>query len=285
MENNDKSVNKRREPRAGITAVLMPFMGTRESDQGTFEYLLDDISSQGVGLSIPSWLVRRERLKTGDLVNLHLPFQRHGRFYIRGRVQWGRWDEEKQAQFCGLLMETGRRPPYPVFLSLAKGELLLDLEGFENTEDLMTLLFKDAYLLKKGILIYLKHLTPFFYRIGDYPTKQFPQLKQTLLEDIRKKAEENALWLETIFNEFSMEKWPLSEIPRHMDLEMLRQAMESEVQRDLLAMVFTSETVRPYLNAIYELEKKQSNLFNTIVVIYTRALSDDLKFIEPLSTE
>jgi hypothetical protein len=264
---------RRKEERHAVDSILLPFLGTRENDQGAFEYLLSNLSASGVGISIPRWLVSREHLKEGDRINLHIPFRRSERFYTRGTVMWERWDAEQEAQFCGLRMQSSLRPPYyPVYISLLQGDVHLDLQRFRSTENLIQRILKDAYLLKRGILIYLRHLVPFFYRIGEYPIEEYPELKETLLDDIRHRVESNALWLEDLYDTALREHWEQEELPVALDLGKLRETMESEVQRDLLATVFETGAVRPYLDAIYELEKKQSHLFNTLVMLYIQVL-------------
>lgn len=268
--------DRRRDPRRAIGSILMPFLGTRETDQGAFEYLLTDISQSGVGLSIPKWLVSREHLKPDDRINLHLPFSHNKRFYTRGQVAWTRWDDQQEAQLCGLRMERSIRPYYHVYISIESGGFEIDLQDFETVENLLQSLLKDAYLLKRGVLIYLKHLVPFFYRIAAYPTHDYPELKETLLDDIRQHVARHARQLNDLYDTAVAERWAQKEIPRLLDLEQLRELMESDVQRDLLMTVFGGGSVAPYLNAIYELEKKQSHLFNTIVMLYLQELAESI---------
>ena len=269
--------DRRFRSRKPIGSILMPFLGTRESDQGAFEYLLSDISASGVGLVIPRWLVSREHLKKNDVINLHIPFRYDERFYTRGHVAWERWDEEQEAQMCGLQMDPSIRPFYRVYISIETGGFELDLQEFDTVGNLLHGLLKDAYLLKRGILIYLKHLVPFFYRITEYPTDEYPELKETLLDDIRGRVKGNADRLESLYDTAVTEGWTQRDIPRLLDLEQLRGWMETEVQRDLLMAVFGGGGVRPYLNAIYELEKKQSHLYNTIVMLYLQVLAESVE--------
>ena len=82
----------------------------------------------------------------------------------------------------------------------------------------------------------------------------------------------NLSWLEEKYDTALEEHWEREDLPVVLDLGRLRAALESDVPRDLLAMVFDSRSVRPYLDAIYELEKKQSHLFNTLVMLYLQGL-------------
>ena len=69
---------------------------------------------------------------------------------------WENWDDRQEAQFCGLRMQSSLRPYYPVYISLQAGNIRLDLKRFESVENLIQKIFKDAHLLKRGTLIYLR---------------------------------------------------------------------------------------------------------------------------------
>ena len=109
---------KRRDPRLPLDSVLLPFLGSREEDHVCFEYLPLDLSLHGIGIAIPNWLVNRERLQTGDLINLNVPFALQGKTFHQGKVAWTRWDDVMQAQLSGLSLEKEKPPNYPLYFSL-----------------------------------------------------------------------------------------------------------------------------------------------------------------------
>ena len=164
-------------------------------------------------------------------------------------------------------------PYYPVFISLRAANVSIDLQDFDSSGDLLYLLLKDAHLLKRGTLIYLKHLVPFFYRVGEYPSSEYKALKDNILEDIRGRVDAQVRLLADYQAVASHEEWRLTDLPRVLDLNIFRSAIESEMQRDLLLTVFQVGTVRFYLDAIQELEKKLYHTFNTLMMLYMQALS------------
>ena len=269
---SNQSANHRREERQSLDSLILPFMGSREPDQGDFEYILYDISTSGVGISMPKWLVSRESLKRGDIINLNLPFKRESRFYTRGVVMWTKWDEENEAQVCGIRMDSiAPMPYYPIFISLSSGGLMLDLKDFELPDNILQTLLKDAYLIKRGILIYFKHLIPFFSRITDHSREEFVNLDESFLSDIQNQIKRKADALLEIYDTSTAEKWNNMDFSSKVDIGNLRILMETAVQRDLLMTVFDRNSVRPYLDAIHELEKKQNNTYNTLVMLYIRS--------------
>lgn len=266
---------QRGENRIAIDSIILPFLGSLASNQATFEYLLHNLSPSGACIMIPRWVVRREHLHRGDNLELHAPFRYHGSFYTKGRVIWTRWDESSDCQVCGITMTEAPPPYYPVFISLQAAKVSIDLQDFDSSGRLLYLLLKDAHLLKRGTLIYLKHLVPFFYRVGEYPSSEYEALKDTILDDIRGRVDAQARLLADHQTVASRDGWRLVDLPRVLDLNIFRSAVESEMQRDLLLTVFQVDTVRFYLDAIQELEKKLYHTFNTLMMLYMQALTKE----------
>jgi len=268
-------LGRRREPRHPVDSIVLPFLGSTEAYQGTFEYLVDDLSPSGIRIVLPRWLVQREYLNPGDGVCLNAPFRFQGCFYSRGDVAWARWDETIEAQICGVRMAGAAPPYYPVFISLRAGAIGLDLQDFQSPERLLYLLLKDMYLLKRGILIYLKHLVPFFYRIGDYAPARYADFKDSILEDIRRRVDTHARFLSNLLMTAHRDGWGIDDIPRVIDLGEVREAVESEIQHDLLFTALGTESARPYLSAIQKLEQKLYYSFNALMMLYIQALGGE----------
>jgi hypothetical protein len=89
------------------------FSGSREEDQVCFEYLPLDVSLHGLGLTIPHWLVNRERLQEGDRINLNVPSALKGKTFHQEKIVWTRWYEALQGQVNGLSLEKEMPPNYP----------------------------------------------------------------------------------------------------------------------------------------------------------------------------
>ncbi|HOV87379.1 MAG TPA: PilZ domain-containing protein [Syntrophobacteraceae bacterium] len=263
---------RRTEPRFEFTSIVLPFLGSRVEDHLCFEYIPLDISTHGLKLAIPRWVVSRERLRDGDEVNLHVPFRLREGNFSRGRIVWSRWDDVHQGQVCGVRMEKAGHRHCRVFFDLDTREFGIDLKQFASPEDLALKVLKDSILLKRGVLIYLNHLVPYFSRVTPYPTDEYPLLKSLFLDDVKRKIEENIQKLEALHRK-ALEELPSgTEIPVFLDLEELRSLMESEIYLDLFKITFSTEAVLPLLSAIKELEERQYVNYNTLVMLYIRSL-------------
>jgi len=62
---------------------------------------------------------------------------------------------------------------------------------FKTIEDLAVRVLKDTVLLKKGILIYLKHLAPYLSRIADTTPEQYEFLRGFLINDTAARVQDN----------------------------------------------------------------------------------------------
>jgi hypothetical protein len=256
-----------------IDSILFPFLASREEDHACFQYLILDISLHGLKIAIPKWLVSREVLKEEELINLHLPFQLDKESFDQGKIVWARWDDEMQAQVCGVQVQKKPCAHYPIFVSFETKKISIDLGDFFSSERLLLLkLLKDAFLLKRGVLIYLNHLIPYFSRITEYPSKDYALLKEFFLDDVRNKVEKNQKKLEQLYEESREERSYQTQLAQHLDLEELRMLVESEIYMEVLKSAFETDSVMPYLRAIKKLEKKLYYNYNTIVMLYIRSL-------------
>lgn len=178
---------RRLDPRIPLDSVLLPFLGSREEDQVCFQYLPLDVSLHGLKIAIPHWLVKRERLQEGDLINLNVPFELAGKTFHQGKIVWTRWDEAMQAQVSGIFLRKEMPPNYPIYFSLETSRVIFaSLEV--SIDDLLARVLKDSMLLKKGVAIYFNHLIPYFSRITRYPASDYPALKEIFLDDIKNKV-------------------------------------------------------------------------------------------------
>jgi len=79
--------------------------------------------------------------------------------------------------------------------------------------------------------------------------------------------------LDELYNIFRKAHGNYREIARHLNLEDLRDIIESEIYIEVIKITFESEVALQYLLAIKELEKKLYYNYNTIVLIYIESLS------------
>jgi hypothetical protein len=127
-------------------------------------------------------------------------------------------------------------------------------------------------MLKKGVTIYLNHLIPYFSRISGYPSKDYPLLKEYMLNDIRENVKKNQNKIEELYEKVKNVSFARSPLATIIDLEELRNAMESEISSDLFKITFDNDVVLSYVNEIKTIEKKLYSHYNTVVILYIQSL-------------
>jgi len=263
---------QRKEKRIPIDSVVLPFIGSRVQDYSGFQYLIQDVSRNGLKIALPRWLVSREKLHQGDRVNFHVPFAFEGEFFNLGRIMWAKWDDSIEAQVCGVLLDKKSPVNYPVYISLESRDVAVDLAGFASREKLALKVLKDSILLKKGILIYLRHLTPYFSRIVEIASKDYDAVQDLLFDDVRAKVQANTQTLQDIHQNVLDSSARGGCLAEALDLEELRAAVDPEIYMDIFTFALETEKVVPYFKAVKDLEKKLYSNYNTLVMIYIRCL-------------
>jgi hypothetical protein len=259
----------RREKRLGVESVVLPFLGSRAEDYQTFEFLLQDVSPSGVGLCLPRWLASRELLRQGERVHLHLPFELGGRMLHSGTIAWVRWDEEQEAQLAGTVLDTATPTLYPVFVSMTTQQIAIDLTGFSGLEHILARVLKDSILLKRGILVYLKHLTAYFSRVCDLDREEYVLFRETIIDEVRQNVKAH---IESLTTMLRLANENGEQAVERLDLEDLRRAMDPELYIDMFRAALGDETVGIFLKAIKELERKLLSNYNTCVLLYINSL-------------
>lgn len=262
----------RREARIPIESIILPFFGSRASDYQPFDYLIQDVSPGGVKILIPSWAFGRERVDQGERVNLHVPFELGGKVLYSGMVVWQKLDEDRQGQVVGVTMDQGRPLSYPVFFSVGSRQLAIDLTVFESRGSLLAKLAKDIFLLKRGCLIYLRHLSAFFSRISDLSHEEYAQFRDFVFDDIIARTQKNSDYLSFFCERMAEVKDSLEAACSVVDLSELRQAVGPEMYIELFKSVYTDSFAMQYLYAIKELENKLYISYNTLVLVYCSSL-------------
>lgn len=262
----------RREERIAIDSVTLPFMGSRIEDSAIFQYLLMDISMHGAMILLPQWVMKREILHKEERIDFHLPFLFEGETYNQGRVAWTRWDEKMAGLACGVRIEARAPLYYPVYVSFEDKSIAIDLTDLAVTENLLEKIFKDTILLKKGILIYLKHIKPILARVTGYDAATLRELSGFLFEDMRALVVKNIERLKAFQSNIAPGGCSLYGIHQIFDLEALREAMEPELDDAVWGSAFVQDVMRQYLDAIVVLEKKIFYNYNTLVMLYAHAL-------------
>lgn len=262
----------RQDVRIPLTSVSLPFLGIREADHMTFQFFLQDVSKQGVQISIPEWVVAWNKLQIDDEISLFLPLDVEGQGLNRGNIVWLKRDETHREQHCGAHMEE--------FVRTDSFQLSLDPEGMiqwrrkvneETLRDFVAELLKDSSLLKKNILIYLSHLMPYFSRITK-DRDRYPEIRSMLFEDIRGQVDLHFQALKALSEKVATARDEASGLSELQDFEQLRQLMDSEIDQSLFQMVFEKETILWYLDEIKQLENRLFFNYNALVISHVLIL-------------
>ncbi|SMP59513.1 PilZ domain-containing protein [Desulfonatronum zhilinae] len=263
----------RREDRIAIDSVNLPFMGSRVEDSAIFQYLLMDISMHGARIVLPQWVVKREILHQGERIDFHLPFLFEGETFNQGSVAWATWDDNLGGLACGVRIDARTPLYYPVYVSFEGKSITIDLTDLPTAESLLEKILKDTILLKKGILIYLKHLKPILTRTTGYDAATLRRLRGFLFEDMHGLVLKNIEQLKVFRGNISHGVCSINRIQQVFDLEELREVMEPELDAAVWSSAFEQDVMRQYLAAIVTLEKKIFYNYNTLVMLYAHALA------------
>ncbi len=267
---------KRHEPRFGITSAVLPFLGNRSSDYQPFQYLVQDISQGGVRIALPNWVLLREVVSTGEDIQLNAPFQFNNKIHDAGRVAWQSWDQDLEAQVCGITLHTHVPSRYPVHISLSSKEISVDLQDFHDDENLLLQVLNDSALVKHGLIIYLGHLNAYFFRTSLISRQDYALFRKLILDDISQRVRNNYQEIMDICNQIRDAQNRDEAFSRILNLEDLRVLMQPEVYIELFARVLSLEVVDLYLKAIKTLEQKLYLNYNTVVMLYLKNLMQSL---------
>lgn len=258
-----------------VSAVNLPFLGSRLTPHSVFQYLLHNVDATGATFSVPAWVVRREHFRVGDRVDFHFPFRTSdGWNRHHGEINEVRWDAENNEQVCHALLRDREPLHHPVFAALDAGAITFRNERDEPADpgELLRSVLRDCHLLKRGVGVYFKHLVPLFSRITLFPTKDYGELRSMVLEDIRKRIDANIAAFAHWDAQAAAGSLTPATLSRDIDLENLRTAAEGEIDNELLETTFDTPVIRPYTSAIRLLEQKLYLNYNTLVLLFAHAL-------------
>lgn len=267
-----KDIESRRESRLPIESIVLPFFGSRESDFQPFEYLLQDVSPGGVKISIPNWVQGRESINRGERINLHVPFEIKGKVLYSGIVAWNSPEDDGQGQFLGVLMDRGKPLSYPIYFAVDSKHVSIDFGTFETRTPLLARLAKDVYLLKRGCLIYLKHLSAIFSRLSDLSKEEYGAFREFVFDDIISRTKKNATYLQNFHKIIISSGYSFKRTCSLIDISELRQAIEPEIYIEIFRSIYRDSMAMQYLYAIKQLEGKLYISYNTFVMAYCSSL-------------
>lgn len=254
-------------------SLKFPFLGTLD-DGEPFEYLLVSLSSNFAEIAVMNWFVNRVKLHVGDKIDLYLP----NRPNAAGAIV----EMNNNEELGGSVSKIALAEDPAVFNQPYN-------ENFQNESLIESLIFliNDSMILKEGLIVYFKHLIPYFSRIGDHTDKEYAQLKEVFLHDIEKLIEINKKKLENVYKSLQQNLKKLEEIPVYVDLGMLRETFVSEISSLVFQIIFSKDAEKNiqeifrlqdqsgpmiFINAIKSLEKRLYSNFNHIVMIYLKSV-------------
>ncbi|WP_144446060.1 PilZ domain-containing protein [Halorhodospira halophila] len=274
MTDSAPTVNDtRRELRRPVASIALPFLGSRGEALQPFQYLLSDVSSDGLGIFLPDWLANRERLWEGDRIFFHIPFRFGERVLNRGHVAWQQWSSDEGGQRVGATLTSGSPLPYPLYIAVDEREIRIDLGRFVTSEALAQRIIHDSVLLKRGVLIYLRHLEALFSRVSDLRREDYRVFREEIIGDVRQRLQHSVAYLEQFDPRIAGQPAPASPITEAIDLDEFRAAMEPELPLELFHHALGAESTSLYLESIKKLEHRLYLNHNAYVMLYIAALA------------
>lgn len=273
-----------------VETLRFPFLGERE-DGEPFAYMLLNVTPESANIAVFNWMGGPINLIINEKVDLFIPSLSTPNYRLRNTAAGRVNSETKESEGISHYYEIVFNQKIS-YLAKNPQELSENLPAESSLLTMLIQLIKDILILKQGIVVYLKHLAPYFSRIANYSHKDYPELKRFIFDDLKNRIQANEKELVTLYNSLKDLKEP-SEIPIALNLEYLRQNIESEMSLDLFLVAFAKEESREqilallkdpgyrdnlkskyyhmnYLTAIKSLEKRLYSNYNQIVLIYLK---------------
>lgn len=255
----------------GHELIKLPLMGTLQGEYELFQYLIHDINEETMRIFIPPWLTNPYVLQHSDIINLHLSFKIKNVFYARGVV--AAVEKQDSGGKIYTLEYIGQSSsPIP------QSEGYYDLEHLQKpyhiklNNALMLKKLKNILVIKKGVLVYLKHFIPYFSRITGYDRKDYIILKKLLLSDIKNNLCKHLAQIEGLY-QYYLEKQQTHSLLDILEPEKILDSIQSEINLDILNLTFGDLAHVPYIESIKELEEQLYWNYNLLMTAYMDSLS------------
>lgn len=269
--------------------IQIPILGLKYNGE-PFQFLPLKREADTLVIGVFNWFVSRTFQNVGDYVDLL--FSNRIIANIPYEHQLGRVEEVIPSLSKGNVeykIKLGFQPP-----SL-QNNWVVDFFSQEhnlNENDspkILINLIKDTYYLKSGIRIYFKHLKAYFSRISPYNPKEYSEINKYLFLDIENHIIRNEKGIQQLYENWAVNLSSHEDIALNVNLEQLRETIESEISLDLLSHIFMGgvgtngmpiqvqiQGANPcvaYLAAIKNLERRLYINYNTIVLLYSLSLA------------
>lgn len=232
-----------------------PFLGSRQNGE-PFQYILIDIVKNRANIAIYTWCVNHNNLHLDEKIDLFIPGNLNGQ-HTNGIIASVEKDTENQGFF------------YQV--ELVHDAEIMQKTALEDPISALMQLIKDSIILKEGILIYLKHLEPYFSRIINSGQGKKSNFGKSIFEDIKNRIKKNISKLNDIFSSIKNAQ----HISIALNLEDLRENIESEMSLDLFFIMFTEkESGKELLNLLHDFEYKEQKKDEDYYLNYITAIKN-----------
>lgn len=279
--------------------LRFPFLGAR-ADGESFAYLLMTISKDKASIATSKWMVSHTLLNREEKIDLFIPssfaLEYDLRNHVPGFITSISQKEIEHEQLYEISFTNELPLPHSNHYSLA--EFTDHLPSDISPLNMLLRLIKDSLLLKQGILVYLKHFSTYFSRIVNYSSENYSELNRLIFGDIINKIKKKEKIYEETYFSLKKQITTLQDISIFLNLDELRDLMESEINLDLFLVAFGEVTSREellmfldkpklevdynrnnkymtYLLAIKNLEKRLYSNYNQIVLIYVKSILDN----------
>lgn len=247
-----------------------PLCGSLQDEYDMFQYILVGKEANGIEISSPAKLAYSYMLKEFDIVNLHLIFKLGERCFAKGQVTAIRTDKATNEQVFQLSLIEEHAFDYLCNLTWRDDKQFYIEACVSSAPELLAQFckeIKECILLKKGVAVYLKHLSAYFSRLIGYHHSKYPQFNlfffDTALLALMKKIEK----LNSLAEKLSQES-PQTAFTNLISMKEIFELVESEVNLDVINLTFTKGDHLPYMIAIKELEEKLYWNYNTLIMLY-----------------
>ncbi len=259
-----------------LGALRFPFIGTRKGGD-PFEYLLMDINEEKANISIFKWMVNHTPLTLDEEVDLYLPLSFTAGYEIKNNVS-GKIQSIKEEEAAQEFHYTvAFNDKFSALFKYSK-PLEIFIQTIQAKNHLIEVLFhllKDSMILKQSLLVYLNHFAPYFSRILKHSPEEYQTLKDFIFTDVMKRVQENIKLLTILYGLLKDRIQVMDDISIYLNLEDLRETMESEISLDLFLIAFTSKaTGQDIVNILNQPEKYTTDYMNYRYIVYLLAIKN-----------
>jgi hypothetical protein len=193
--------------------------------------------------------------------------------YNIGTVAWCKFDPEIQSQVCGVSITKRSASYYPVVVDFEMNSVGIDLAQFKSTQTLSLQVIKDSILLKRGVLIYLRHIGSLLQRMTDISAVDAKQLKEILFTDVQERVVLQISELKSVYQKSREAACSIDSVEACFNLEDLRATIEPNIDVAIWKSAFDQGNMIEYLKAISTIEKRLFYNYNTLVLLYVSTLA------------